>query len=373
MYVSFLSILCYNRPMKILIIGAGASGITAGHILAEKGIQFEILEATAVHGGRLKKSDALADFPIDLGGEWVHKWIKATPPLADSLLQGKNPKFETFQYRPQTYSLWKYGRLWKMNFFRFLAMNDDKFIDSTWFDFFDALVTPSLQARIHYNSPVHKIEYGDENVVVTTTSGEQFEADKVLVTVPITVLQREQITFEPPLPEEKITAINKEQMPDGLKVFIHFSERFYPDFLFIDSVLYNVGHAHGYYDATLGKKTNQHVLGLLVDGERATKITSLDDDDAIIKYVLDELDGIFDGQATQHYINHVVQNWSKEPFIQGTYSHRKSSVETLAAPVADKVYFAGEAMNINGNTIAVHGASESSYLMLDKMLADVSR
>ena len=217
--------------MNILIIGAGASGITAGHLLAQKNIDFEILEASSVHGGRLKKVEGFADFPIDLGAEWVHKWIKATPPLADSLLQGKNPQFETFKYRPKTYSLWKYGRMWKVNFFRFLPIDDHKFVRSTWFDFFDELVTPSLKERIRYNSPVNKIEYDGEEVVVTTTSGQQYKADKVLITVPIKILQQGLITFEPPLPKEKIMAFNKEQMPDGLKVFIEFSERFYPDVL----------------------------------------------------------------------------------------------------------------------------------------------
>ena len=354
--------------MKIIIIGAGASGITAGHLLAQKDIEFEILEASAVHGGRLKKIDGFADFPIDLGAEWVHKWIKANSPLTEGLLAGNHPTFTTFQYKPQTYSLWKFGRLWKINFLRFLVPDDDKFIDSTWFDFFDQLVTPSLKERIRYNSPVKKINYGDEGVLVTTTSGQQYEADKVLVTVPIKLLQQGFITFEPPLPDEKMKAIHKEYMPDGLKVFIEFSKRFYPDMLFIDSILYNVTRSYGYYDATLGKKTSKNVLGLLVEGKRATKITSLKNDDAVLQYVLNELDEIFDGQATNCYVKHVVQNWSKEPFIQGTYSHRKSSTSTLAKPIANRLYFAGEAMNSKGNTIAVHGASESSYFMVDKML-----
>lgn len=362
--------------MKILVIGAGISGITAGHILAEKNIEFEILEASAVHGGRIKKIDGFADFPIDLGAEWIHKWIKAKPPLMESLLAGTNPDFESFKYRPKTYSLWRDGKLRKYNFMSLLpTFNDDKFVNSTWFDFLDGLVTPELKERIHYNTPVNKIEYSDTNdtdkVIVSTTSGEEFIADKVLITVPIKMLQKDYIKFEPALPEEKIKAINKEQMSDGLKVFIEFSERFYPDILLMDSVLYNLrGGDYLYYDSTVGKDTSKNVLGLFVDGEKATQYTSLEND-AVIEYVLDELDRIFDGQATQFYIKHVVQNWSKEPFIQGTYSHRKSSVKTLSAPIASKIYFAGEAMNPNGKTIAVHGASESAYLMLDKMLEDL--
>ena len=41
--------------MKILIIGSGIAGITAGKILRDRNIDFEILEASGVYGGRIKK------------------------------------------------------------------------------------------------------------------------------------------------------------------------------------------------------------------------------------------------------------------------------------------------------------------------------
>ena len=47
---------------KIIIIGAGVTGITAGHILHQKNIDFEILEASSIHGGRIKKLLILRTF-----------------------------------------------------------------------------------------------------------------------------------------------------------------------------------------------------------------------------------------------------------------------------------------------------------------------
>ncbi len=88
---------------------------------------------------------------------------------------------------------------------------------------------------------------------------------------------------------------------------------------------------------------------------------------------MQELDEIFDGKASKYYVKHIIQNWTAEPFIQGTYSHRKASAKKLAAPIDDKVYFAGEAMHMKGRTIAVQGACESSYLMLERMLEDAAR
>jgi len=355
---------------KIIIIGAGVTGITAGHILNQKNIDFEILEASAVHGGRVKKIADFADFPIDLGGEWIHKWIEAQPPILDSLLEDTHPDFATFEDRPSSYKLWKNGKLEDRNIMRHLnKIGDFKFSNSTWFDFFDQLVTSALKKKIHYNSPVNHINYSEDKVLLKTNSGEAYTADKVLVTVPIKILQNEYITFQPSLPAEQIAAINKEEMPDGLKVFIEFSEKFYPEILLFGSLLKAVSESnHTYYDETFGKNSTKNILGLFAVGEPGKRYTSLKSDEAIIKFILQELDEMFEGKASKYYIKHIIQNWSAEPFIQGSYSKRKGDVEKMAAPVADKIYFAGEAMNIKGNTIAVHGASESAYLMLQQML-----
>jgi len=77
---------------------------------------------------------------------------------------------------------------------------------------------------------------------------------------------------------------------------------------------------------------------------------------------------MFEGKASKCYLKHIIQNWSTEPFIHGSYSEMRGNVEKMSAPVVNKIYFSGEAMNTNGHTIAVHGASESAYLMLEKML-----
>jgi len=61
-----------NFDGKVLIIGAGAAGLYAGYILKSKGINFQILEASDKSGGRLGKLVGFADFPVDLGAQWLH-------------------------------------------------------------------------------------------------------------------------------------------------------------------------------------------------------------------------------------------------------------------------------------------------------------
>lgn len=356
---------------KIIIIGAGVTGITAGHILNQKNIDFEILEASSIHGGRVKKIADFADFPIDIGAEWIHKWIEAKPPVLKNLLTNTEPNFPTFQDNASDYKVWKNGQLKESKILNLFSSgtNDFKFSNATWFDFFDQLVTPSLKEKIHYNSPVHHIDYSNDETIVSTKSGEEYTANKVLVTVPIKILQNEFITFQPALPPKQIAAINKEQMPGGLKVFIEFSEKFYPEVLFPNGLLKGaLGGNYMYYDECYGKDSSKNILGLFAVGEPSEKYTSLETDDAIFNYILNELDEMFEGKASLHYIKHIVQNWSSEPFIQGSYSAMKGNPKKMSAPVAHKIYFAGEAMNTNGHTIAVHGASESAYLTLMQML-----
>ena len=57
------------------------------------------------------------------------------------------------------------------------------------------------------NSTVKTISYSSNGVNVTLTSGEVFEADYVLCTFSLGVLQHDDVAFEPPLPEWKQEAI----------------------------------------------------------------------------------------------------------------------------------------------------------------------
>lgn len=344
----------------------------AGHLLAEQGVDFKIFEASDTYGGRVRKVEDFADFPIDLGAEWIHKWIAAKPAVFTSLLGGADQRFPTFADKPKTIAKWKDGKLRNQNWLRFLPMPTDlKFTDSTWFDALDTLVTPELLTRTHFNSPINHIAYGSDMVTVTTESGTTDVADKVLVTVPIAMLQREAIRFDPPLPEDKLTEFQKEEVPGGLKAFVEFSQRFYPDVLHVGGGPLSGGALNecSYYNAAMGKNSTRHILGFFSQGAKAERYTAHSTDDELFAYILAELDQIFDGKASEHYVKHIVQDWTREPYIGGSYSQRKASAKKLATPVAGQMFFAGEAMNPSGRTIAVHGACESSYVAVEAMLA----
>lgn len=67
--------------------------------------------------------------------------------------------------------------------------------------------------------------------------------------------------------------------------------------------------------------------------------------------------------ASDLLIDYVYYHWSSNPYIRGAYSspsvHARGSREILARPVANRVFFAGEATRSRGDCATVSGALES--------------
>ncbi len=361
-----------NFSGKVIVIGAGAAGLTAGYLLDKYNINFQIIEAAPVFGGRLKRADNFTDFPIDLGAEWIHEDPSVLARLISDPSVDEN--IEIITYSPETIYNWKDGKLkkhnWSANFY-----SEYKFKSTTWFGFFERFIVPNISDRIVYNSPVSEIDYSSDKVIVKNTAGDIFEADKVLVTVPIKILQTESINFVPALPSVKKAAIDSVEMPDGIKVFIEFSKQFYPDILFTDRLLSAAWSEDKlFYNAAFRKDSDKNILGLFAIGKKASVYSNLETDDEIITNILNELDTIFDGKATRFYLNHIIQNWSKEPYIQGSYSYvfnqsESATIAKLKAPLDNKVYFAGEATS-SDNGATVPGAGESAYSVIEVILKE---
>ena len=354
-----------NFSGKVLIIGAGAAGITAGYVLSQYGVDFEIIEAAPVYGGRVKEASTFADFPIDLGAEWIHTDGSILATLIND--PNVNASVDLINYSPETLSIWKNGKLRKRNLFTHFY-GELKFKNTTWYNFFETYMLPSIRSRMVLNSPVASIDYSGNMVEVRNTNGQVFSGDRIILTVPLAILKSNSINFTPALPAAKLDALDAVNMPDGIKVFMEFSERFYPEMLYDGSVWELLEGEKLYYDAAFGKDSNRNIFALFAVGEQATEYATIDTDENLIQYILNELDEIFDGKASQTYVKHVTQNWSKEPFIQGSYTHGDDSVlGTLTTPIDDKLYFAGESF-APSDYATVHGAARSSFVAVEEIL-----
>lgn len=355
---------------KVLIIGAGAAGMAAGYLLQRYGVDFEIIEASGIYGGRVKRVSGFVDFPIDTGAEWIHTSPKVLAEIInDPTVDGS---IDFVNYNPQSFSVYKNGNLSQANFAS-NYYNEYKFKNTTWYGFFESYIYPHIASKIVYNQPVAKIDSSADQVELTTVDSTVFLADKVIVTVPIKILQQQSIQFTPALSTEKSTAIDNISVGDAIKAFIVFKEKFYPDILGFGGLIKGLTSDNKFfYDAAFRKNSAHNVMGLFTINEPASKYTSHATETDIINAIIAELDDIFDGQASKHYVKHVIQNWSAEPFIQGAYSYnfngnQEDIVNAIKLPIGNKVFFAGEALTVE-NQATVHGACESGYSAVEQVL-----
>jgi len=362
----------YSYQGKVIIVGAGASGLAAAKVLEQNNIDYLILEATDRYGGRLKKDTTLADFPIDIGAEWIH-----SNPRVLNIIKGKTGDQidEDFvPYKLESAAIWNGKKLKPVSGairnFLYNFMPESKFKSSTWYDFVNENIAKDVTHNIVYNSAVKSIDYLSEKVVVKTSNGKTYEADKVLVTVSIGVLKSNDINFIPELSPDKKKAIQSITFEPGFKAALKFSEKFYPDAI-------NCKVKNGekvFYDIAFKKNAKTNILGFLCKGDETEKYYSLKSEQEIINQLLKELDDMYDGKASQTYMNeYLLENWGQYQFTQGTWTQafqeKKSTLKVLNQPLDNKIYFAGE-INDTYKQMGVPGAILSGYYAADKLLTD---
>lgn len=59
-------------PSTVIVIGAGAAGLSAAKRLREEGVSVIVLEASSKIGGRVCNDTSLSKWPLELGPEFVH-------------------------------------------------------------------------------------------------------------------------------------------------------------------------------------------------------------------------------------------------------------------------------------------------------------
>ena len=362
----------YSYKGKVIIIGAGASGLAAAKVLEQNNINYQIIEATDRYGGRLKKDTGLADFPVDVGAEWIH-----SAPLALNKLKGKKgDKIDEalIPYHLEKAFNWNGIELKEIPQsqldYLYNFMPESKFKTTSWYDFVDKNLAKEVKDKIKYNAPVTEINYEDKQVLIKTENGEEYRADKVLLTVSIGVLKSKKIKFTPELIQEKQMAIESITFSPGFKLIMKFNEKFYPDAINCEE---NSGEKV-YYDIAFKKESEKNILGLLVTGKAADEYYRLSSEKEILDSVIAELDKMFKGKAGESFSGeYVLEDWGRHEFTKGTwteaYKEKSSTLKTLNKSLDQKVYFAGE-INDPYKQMGVPGAILSGYYMIDKLLTE---
>lgn len=362
----------YKYDGKVIIIGAGAAGLAAAKVLQLNGIDYEILEATERYGGRIKKDSLLADFPIDVGAEWIH-----SNPVVLNILKGKKGNEideELIPYHLEDAYSWnglEYEKVSKSKLdFDYNFMPESKFKKSTWYDYIEKNIANKVKHKIKFSSAVTEIDYSKNKVIITTENGKSHKADKVLVTVSIGVLKSNKIKFIPELSQEKKESIESVSFLPGFKLIMKFDEKFYPDAI-------NCNTTSGekvYYDIAFKKETKTNILGLLVTGNSTKKYYAYETEEKIVESAITELDAIFNGKASESFSGeYIIENWGQHNFTMGTWTQafqeKNRNLKILNQPINKKIYFAGEINDIY-NQMGVPGAVLSGFNSIDKLMTD---
>ncbi|CAJ0951833.1 unnamed protein product, partial [Mesorhabditis belari] len=241
------------------------------------------------------------------------------------------------------------------------------------------------------NKKVHKVKLIHRGVRVSLNDGTELEADKVLVTVPLAMLKKGNIQFEPPLPKRKADAIKRLGAGRIEKIAVAFPRCFWKDLKQKNPPVDYFAHVgpveqrglfHTIYDFTNRQdgSPKSFVLMSYVCG-KSLEIFDKKTDDQVIKMFIETLRKLFPGKHIPKPVGQMVSRWGKDEDIGMSYSYmavgsKPEDYDSMAAPVSDRIYFAGEATHrffpqtMHGSYLS--GIRATTW-MLDDYLVDHTR
>ncbi|MCC6905091.1 MAG: FAD-dependent oxidoreductase [Anaerolineae bacterium] len=215
---------------------------------------------------------------------------------------------------------------------------------------------------------VTRITYNADGVRVTSGQGE-FEADAVVVTLPLGVLKRELVTFEPPLPEQKGDAIACMGMGVLNKVYLRF------DTVFWDQESHFIGYIperKGEWAEWLNiyRYTQLPILLGFNAGAYGAAIEETSDE-TIVSAGMATLRAIY-GDGIPEPTGVLITRWGSDLYSYGSYSSlgpgaTEDVYAILAEPLDGTVFFAGEATAAD-YPATVHGALLSGWRAADAII-----
>ncbi len=230
----------------------------------------------------------------------------------------------------------------------------DRFVASGYLN----LLRPLLDGLdIRLGQAVRTIRWRERGpVVVVTNRGEEFEAERLLCTLPLGVLKAGTVRFVPPLPPWKQAAIDRLGFGCLDKVILLFPRVFWNDD--VDYLGFLTESPGGYaYFVNLHRLCGIPALMGFVTGRRA-RLQERTSDEKVVARAMKPLRRTFGRvpEPEQYWLT----RWGRDEFSLGSYSYLPvgalgSEFDVLRCPVGDRLFFAGEATHrvFPG---AVHGA-----------------
>ena len=406
-----------GSDVKVVVVGGGAAGVAAARRLHEAAIDCLIVEARGRLGGRAWTITDKSGFALDLGCGWLHSadrnpWVKiaqeqgaaidqSRPPWARRTLGIGFPPADQQDFQSAVNAF--YARLdggadgdrdvpagdflepgcrWNglinamstyisgAEWDRVSAKDYERYHDSgvNWrvVKGYGALISACGEKLPRMlDCAVHAIDHRGQRLRIETTRG-VIAADQAIVTIPSTLIAAERLVFTPALPE-KIEAARG--LPLGLadKLFVSLerAEEFEPDTRAFGRT--DRAATANYHFRPLGRPMIEIYFG----GRFAAELEA-GGDGAFFDCAVSDLVRLF-GSAFAARIKPIgIHRWGADPFAHGSYSYASPGFADcrpkLAAPVDNRLFFAGEACSVHDFSTA-HGGWHTGVSAAEQVIA----
>jgi monoamine oxidase len=416
-----------NEEYDIIVIGAGAAGLMAASELCVAGKRVLVVEARKRLGGRIH-SVQNGQTIIETGAEFVHGDLPITlgllkegsigyHPISGEMQQIKNGKWVEEEHGVQGWDrlMKEMGKLKKDIVFsdflqlhfkgeEFNTLKNSATGFAQGFDLADISKASTMELYEEWKNEDHEqyridggytrlVDYLSEKcikngckivtghvisdvhwqknkVTVITSDKKEFTSQKLIVTIPLPLLQQQTILFDPALPES-IKAFQQIGSGSVIKILLEFKNAFWdsgtkqPGFIISDQPIPTWW--------TQAPEQSNILTGWL-GGPPAEKLYH-ETNDNIIHLAIQSLSAIFNitpGFIQDQLSDAKVFNWDKDPFARGAYSYAlpetKEARKFLSEPVEDTLYFAGEALHEGDSPGTVEAALASGRDVAGKIL-----
>ena len=408
----------------VVVIGAGAAGLSATAHLISNGKSVLCIEAMNRIGGRCYTDMTTFGVPADLGAHWLH--AHKGNEVAKFGMKNKD-KFKIYK-QPDAYAVYngrskdKTDTLWDLSdkidkvYERqtdrpLLDLLPDKLKKNSWFDTAHAMKTARdfnnlspyddnvnyqdsgwssgnafcregygtllayyrKDVPVQLNTVVSEIKWGGKGVKVVTNKG-TINAKACIVTTSVGVLRAEKIKFIPALPQKKYEAFEGITMGTSNRVMMQLKKKFLGKFK-NDTNFYIKCKSNGASSPkTIGyallKMSGTNVNLFALNGEFSRDLEN-EGSEAMVDFVVNELKSTFGSKFyDKYFIKAIATGWCNNPLTLGSYSGAKPGYANLRPelkkPVGGRIFFAGEATAYAYST--VHGADRSGRRAVGQLI-----
>lgn len=209
---------------------------------------------------------------------------------------------------------------------------------------------------IRFGTPATAVSLSDPGFIEVDSLGGKWRAGKVIVTVPLGVLKRTAIRFDPALPKQHLAAIERLGMGRFEKMILRFESAFWDDVDQIQ-VLGRPGVPFaGWYN--LNRVAGQPALMALNGGAAAAATDGLAPRRKAV-LAAEALSGVYRDRFRPP-VGFQASDWWADQYSRGSYSFTavgsgESDREALAEPIENRLWLAGEASHPTLHS-TVHGA-----------------